>query len=65
MKKLIEEKELSQEYARETTKYMEVAKKMNKEYFERLMKQCREASEEAILKIKLVTLVLYFFDQFT
>lgn len=65
MRKLIEEKELTMEYARQTQNYMEKAKNMKKDYFERLMKECRQTSEEAVLKIKLVTLILYFFDQFT
>jgi hypothetical protein len=37
---------------------------MSKDYFELLIKECREPSEEAIFKLRLVTLLLYFFDQF-
>lgn len=64
MKKIIDEKDLTREYTKETDKYFEALKKMTKNYFEILIKECRETSEEAIFKIKLVTLILYFFDQF-
>jgi hypothetical protein len=37
---------------------------MSKGYFEVLIRECRETSEEAVFKLKLVTLLLYFFDQF-
>ena len=38
---------------------------MSPDYLHSLIKECRETSEEAIFKLKLMKLLLYFLDQFS
>lgn len=65
MVRLIAEKGLEREHERQTGRYLEAAERMNRGYFTALIKECREASEEAIFKLKLITLLLHFFEQFS